>query len=153
MRCCSDQNATVGEEVAISIEKSSQKTSRPQIVKLDRAFKLAEKWVNDMTKTSEDESTALELEGRPLRLGLGATVPREHKFFPSNNPIEKKIRAKLDAEKRKAAKNAEDSAPSVRDGSVDQDSSDEELESRTKAFSKKRAVNLVSSLNALKRQK
>ncbi|KAK3021366.1 hypothetical protein RJ639_045999 [Escallonia herrerae] len=109
----------------------------------------AEQWVNNMTKSVEDESTEVVLEARPPRLGLGAAVPRQSHFAPSNDPVERKLRAKLDAEKRKVAKIAEES---TRDESVDEDSA-EESESRTKAFSRKRAVNLTSSLQANKRQK
>ncbi|KAK3038419.1 hypothetical protein RJ639_030585 [Escallonia herrerae] len=134
----------------MSTEKPSQKSSRPQLVKLDRAFKLAEQWVNNMTKSVEDESTEVVLEARPPRLGLGAAVPRQSHFAPTNDPVERKLRAKLDAEKRKVAKSAEES---TRDESVDEESADEESESRTKAFSRKRAVNLTSSLQANKKQK
>lgn len=60
-------------------------------------------------KSSEDESTKVVLKGRPHRLGLGAAVPRESQVAPSNDTVERKLHPKLDPEKRKAGKNAEES--------------------------------------------
>lgn len=85
------------------------------------------------------------------RLGLGAAVPRQSQVVRSNDPVERKLHAKLDAAKRKADRNAEESMPSVRDESIDEDS-DEELESRTKAFANKRPSS-STSLQATKRLK
>lgn len=87
-----------------------------------------------------------------FRLGLGAAVPRQAYIAPSNDPIERKLRGNLDAAKRKAAKDALESLPSVKDESADEDS-EEELESRSKAISKRPAKNVKSSLPARKRQK
>jgi len=62
-------------------------------------------------------------------------VPRHPKVVLSNDPVERKLRAQLDAGKRKLSKTAEESE--VRDdGSSDEE---EEAESRTKAFVKKKA--------------
>ncbi|KAL8091771.1 hypothetical protein AgCh_034142 [Apium graveolens] len=128
------------------------KDSKTQVVKLDKAFKLAEQWVKNMSKSSEDQSSKVLLKARPPRLGLGAAVPRQAYVAPSNDPIERKLRGNLDAAKRKAAKDALESVLSVRDESVDEDS-EEELESRSKAISKRPAKNVKSSLPATKRQK
>ncbi|XP_044501555.1 uncharacterized protein LOC123222707 [Mangifera indica] len=117
--------------------KTQLKTGLPQIFKSDTALKLAEQWVNNMTKVEEDEPTEVESEGRPSRLGLGAKVSRQSKFQPSNDPVERKLHARLDACKRKAAKNAEESP---KDGHDDDDEDEDDLESRTSAFEKKRAV-------------
>lgn len=87
-----------------------------------------------------------------FRLGLGAAVPRQSYFAPSNDPIERKLRGNLDAAKRKAAKDALESVPSAREENVDEDS-EEELESRSKAISKRPATNFTSSLQARKKQK
>lgn len=133
-------------------DEAPKKASRPQLIKLNTGFKLAEQWVKNMSKPSNDESTKVVLKARPPRLGIGAAVPRQHQVVPSNDPVERKLRAKLDAGKRKVGKNAEESAPSARDASVDEDS-DEELESRTKAFTKKRAVSLSPSLQSKKKKK
>ncbi|KAJ0113481.1 hypothetical protein Patl1_00453 [Pistacia atlantica] len=116
------------------------KTGPPQIFKSDEALKLAEQWVNNMTKVEEDEPTKVESEGRPSRLGLGAKVSLKSKFQPSNDPVERKLHARLDARKRKAAKNAEESLLSAKDRHDDDDDDEDDLESRTSAFEKKRAV-------------
>lgn len=84
-----------------------------------------------------------------FRLGIGAIVPRKTQVVRSNDPVERKLRAKLDAEKRKLVKNAEESALSAKD---DQDSDDDEEESRTQAFSKRRPL-IASSLPSNKKQK
>ncbi|KAL1817437.1 hypothetical protein DCAR_0521866 [Daucus carota subsp. sativus] len=128
------------------------KKDKIQVVKLDKAFKLAEKWVKNMSKSSEDQSTKGPLKARPPRLGLGAAVPRQTPVAPSSDPVERKLRGNLDAAKRKAAKDVLESVPSARDESVDEDS-EEELESRSKAISKRPATNSNSSLQARKKQK
>lgn len=87
-----------------------------------------------------------------FRLGLGAAVPRQAYVAPSSDPIERKLRGNLDAAKRKAAKDAWESVPSARDESVDEDS-EEELESRSKAISKRPTKNVNSWLPARKRKK
>ena len=86
------------------------------------------------------------------RLGLGAKVPRQSKVGPSNDPVERKLYAKLNAGKRKASKNRESTTLSDRDG-VDEDGDDEDLESRSSAFSRKRAVPLTSQIQAKRKQK
>ncbi|KAE7999505.1 hypothetical protein FH972_003925 [Carpinus fangiana] len=116
--------------------ETPQKNGRPPIVKLDMGLKLAEQWVNNMTKAGEDEPTEVESEARPKRLGLGAKVSRRAKVGPSNDPIERKLLAKLKVGKRKATKSAEVSIPFGRDGSDTEDEDD--LESRTRAFDKKK---------------
>ena len=68
---------------------------------------------------------------------MGAKVSRQAKFGPSNDPLEKKLRAKLNTGKRKAAIIAKEYTPSARDGGDNED--DEDLDSRTSAFDKKRA--------------
>ncbi|KAI3444537.1 hypothetical protein Pfo_001202 [Paulownia fortunei] len=133
------------DEMATSTEEGPKKKLQPQLMKLEKAFKLAEQWVNNMSKSSENEKSPLvELEGRPSRLGIGATVPKESKVMRSNNPVERKLLAKLHAEKRKVDKRDEDMAPSAKDGNVDEDSEEEELESKTRAFAKKRPLSMTS---------
>ena len=136
----------------------------------------AEQWVNNMTKSTEEEPAVVELEGRPARsvyvfmaifvqikavcliityisyrLGLGATVPRQSKVGPLNDPVERKLYAKLQVEKRKAAKNKKKSKSSARERYDVKDDEDEN-ESRTNLFSKKRLVPLTSSLQAKKKK-
>ncbi|TQE06775.1 hypothetical protein C1H46_007644 [Malus baccata] len=149
----------------MSIDKTPQKKKRPGIVKLDRALDLAKKWLNTMSEPAEDEP--FEIHARPARqvdsfiylgelvigfcrLGLGAVVPRPSKFVPSNDPLERKLHYKLDAARRNAAKVAEESALAARD----YDNDDDEEDSRTSAFAKKRpAAPVTPSLRAKKRQK
>ncbi|KAI5350239.1 hypothetical protein PRUPE_1G174800 [Prunus persica] len=129
--------------------KTSQKKDRPQIIKLNKALELAKKWVNDMTEPAEDEH--FEIQSRPARLGLGAKVPRPSKFVPSDDPLERKLHYKLDAGRRAAAKIAEESAAA---SAASDDDDDEDLDSRTKAFEKKRpAAPVTPSLGGKKRKK
>lgn len=128
----------------------TEKKGPPQIVKLNKALALAEKWVSNMSKLpAEDES--FETESRPARLGLGAKVPRTSTFVPSDDPLERKLYYKLNAQKRKAAKIAEELAPAARDDDDDEDY----LDSRTSAFEKKkRAADPVTpSVGKKKRRK
>ncbi|XP_043715808.1 uncharacterized protein LOC122664166 [Telopea speciosissima] len=128
-------------------------TVRPKLVTLNKAFQLAESWVNDMSGSTVDDSTE-EFEGRPSRLGLGAKVIHQTKSRALTDPIERKLRAKLDAGKRKAAKNIEESNPSEKNDKLgEDDSDDEDSESRTNAFLKKRSILPASSLHAKKRHK
>ncbi|KAI3781754.1 hypothetical protein L2E82_11778 [Cichorium intybus] len=120
----------------MSTEELSEKSARPELVKLNSAFKLAEKWVSNMTKTTEDKSTRVVLEARPPGLGIGAVVPRQQKVGLSNDPVERKLRAQLDAGKRKFSKMAEESQQENKDNETSDE--DEESESRTKAFVKKK---------------
>ncbi|KAJ4728277.1 putative RNA binding protein [Melia azedarach] len=134
--------------------ETQQKSGPSQIFKLNKALKLAEQWVGNMTKVAEDEPTEVEPEARPSRLGLGAKVSRQSKIGPLNDPVERKLHARLNAGKRNAAKRAEDSTPSARNGhGNDDEDEDQDLESRTSAFAKKRAAPPTSSLQATKKQK
>ncbi|GKU88127.1 hypothetical protein SLEP1_g2428 [Rubroshorea leprosula] len=80
----------------MSTKTVKKKTEPTGIVKLDKALKLAEQWVNNMSGSVEDELVEVEPEGRPLKLGLGAKVSRQSKVGPSNDPVERKLYAKLD---------------------------------------------------------
>ncbi|KAJ9158915.1 hypothetical protein P3X46_024458 [Hevea brasiliensis] len=136
-------------------KETQKKPGAHQIVRLDKALKLAEQWVNNMSKGIEDETTEVEPEGRPDRLGLGAKVLLQSKVRPLNDPVERKLHAKLEAGKRKATKSIEESLPSTRGGGNDNDDedSDGDLESRTSAFTKKRAGPPTSSLQLKKKHK
>ncbi|GFZ21025.1 hypothetical protein Acr_29g0001870 [Actinidia rufa] len=106
-----------------------------------------------MAKSTEEEPVVVELEGRPARLGLGATVPRQSKVGPLNDPVERKLYAKLDIGKRKAAKNKEESSPFARESHDVKDDEDEDNnESRTNLFVKKRVVPLTSCLQSKKKK-
>ncbi|EEF33596.1 conserved hypothetical protein [Ricinus communis] len=101
--------------VTMSTEKQ-QKRGPPHIIRLDKAFKLAEQWVNIMSKDVKDEPS------------FWSRV----KYLIE--PVERKLRAKLEAGKRKAAKSIEECSAN---NDVDHADSDEELESRTNGFTKK----------------
>ena len=70
---------------------------------------------------------------------MGAKLSRQLKHGPSNDPLEKKLRAKLNTGKRKAAISAKEYTQSARDGGDNEDDNDGDLDSRTSAFDKKRA--------------
>lgn len=121
----------------------------PRVVKLDAALKRAEAWVKNMSASTTD--TELEFEGRPPRLGLGAKAIPKSKASAAADPVEKKLRAKLDAEKKRAAKSLEEANPSDRNDEHDDEDGDQE--SRTNAFVKKRAMAPASTLQAKKKHK
>ncbi|CAK8542378.1 unnamed protein product [Lathyrus sativus] len=118
----------------MSVPANPKKTAPPPIVKLNNAFKLAEVWVKSMSGSVDDESTNVNTAGRPHKLGLGAKVPRQSNVGLSNDPVERKLHAKLGADKRKAANVAKESSPFVSDDEDDED------ESRTNAFAKRKAA-------------
>ncbi|GLT79646.1 hypothetical protein SLA2020_511280 [Shorea laevis] len=129
-----------------------KKTGPTRIVKLDKALKLAEQWVNNMSGSVEDELVEVEPEGRPLKLGLGAKVSRQSKVGPSNDPLERKLYAKLDVGKRKASKSIEESTSYGRDESNEEEE-EGNSESKSSVFTKKRAVPPMPTLQAKKKQK
>ncbi|KAI5073102.1 hypothetical protein GOP47_0011115, partial [Adiantum capillus-veneris] len=70
----------------------------------DRAFQLANKWVKNMSGgenlDSEDTyESDLKIDGRPARLGLGAEYVPHSQLTTTLNPLEKKLKAKLDVSK------------------------------------------------------
>ncbi|KZV17997.1 hypothetical protein F511_21153 [Dorcoceras hygrometricum] len=137
------------QEMAMKAVEDSKKKSEPKLVKLDRSFKLAEQWVVNMSASSvNDKSALVELEGRPARLGIGATVPRESKVMVSNDPVERKLLAKLNANKRKVMERADDPEPSERNTDVGEESEEDESESKTKMFGKKRPMSLTPTVIA-----
>ncbi|XP_008803676.1 uncharacterized protein LOC103717166 [Phoenix dactylifera] len=123
----------------------------PRVVKLDKALKLVESWVNNMSASATGESNERDFEGRPSRLGLGAKVTPHAKVAASTDPVERKLLGKVNAKKRQASRNlektntAEDSGPSEEDN--------DEPESRTNAFAKKRAMPPAMSLQSTKKSK
>ncbi|KAJ8642891.1 hypothetical protein MRB53_004639 [Persea americana] len=128
-----------------------QDKPRPQVVKLDKALKLAEAWVNNMSASAADEMVERKFEGRPPRLGLGAKLPPS-KAAASADPVEKKLRAKLDAGKKRAAKDLEELNASDRNGEHSGDDEDG-LESRANAFVKKRPMVPATTLQVKKKGK
>ncbi|GAB4836040.1 hypothetical protein Ancab_000957 [Ancistrocladus abbreviatus] len=138
--------------------KEQPPPSLPKLVKLDKALKLAEQWVSNMSGNLEEESTEMELEGLPARLGLGAKISVKSKPVHTNDHVGRKLLAKLDSRKRKAT-GAEESTPSANaSGSpfaaaYGDDNDDDDSESRTNAFSRKRAVPLTTTLPMKKKKR
>ncbi|CAA3012882.1 Hypothetical predicted protein, partial [Olea europaea subsp. europaea] len=78
--------------------------------------------------------------------------PRETRVANSSDAVKRKLLAKLDAEKRKVVKRAEEFVPSSKDRKVDEDI-EYELKSKTKDFSKKRPLNRNSTLQEKEKHK
>lgn len=71
--------------------------------------------------------------------------------MPSNDPLDRKLYAKLDSHARSKAKSVEESTPAARVACGGDD--DEHLDSRSNAFAKKRAVpQLTPSMQAKKKK-
>ncbi|XP_022157679.1 uncharacterized protein LOC111024338 [Momordica charantia] len=121
--------------------KTPQKSQPPEILKLNTALKMAEQWLNNMTPIGNDEPTVVEPENRPPRLGLGAKVSRQFRSGPSNDPLDRKLYAKLDAGKRQAARKTKEDTLILNN---EDDEDDDEEESRTAMFDKKRAATPVA---------
>ncbi|CAN0880741.1 hypothetical protein LINGRAHAP2_LOCUS13822 [Linum grandiflorum] len=132
--------------------EAPSKTKPPQIVTLNHAFKLAQQWVNNMSRSTDDEPAEAEEQGRPLKLGLGARAAPQSNLTPSNDPAGRRLHNKLEAGKKRAAKVANETGGP---GDDESDNSDGEIESRTGAFPKKRAgpPALPSQLNTKKKKK
>ncbi|KAI4369883.1 hypothetical protein MLD38_018279 [Melastoma candidum] len=131
-------------------KEATQKSGPPKIVASVTAFKLAEQWVNNMSKVEMDPPKNIESEGRPSRLGLGAKFTPQLRTKPSNDPVEKRLYSQLEARKRKAAKESEELSLPARD-TGNESGSEGEPESRAASFSKKRApTTVVTSLTKKK---
>ncbi|XP_057539260.1 uncharacterized protein LOC130817524 [Amaranthus tricolor] len=116
----------------------------PNLITLNKGLKLAEQWVKNMTGDLE-EAAEMEIEARPSRLGLGAKVPRRSQVGPLNDPIERRLHKKLSVGRKKSDRD-EESVPSSKNEIEHVDEDDEEnLDSRTNAFSKKRTSALTTT--------
>ncbi|KAI3974953.1 hypothetical protein MKX01_005064 [Papaver californicum] len=121
-------------------ETASKAKSAPKLVKLDRARKIAESWVNNKTRSPDDESSEeKEQETRPARLGLGAKVTPQARLGPSTDPAGKTAAKTLEEE------------PKANNGQASDDDDDEEPESRTNAFTKKIVVPVPPCLQRKKK--
>ncbi|KAG4388905.1 hypothetical protein GLYMA_09G259300v4 [Glycine max] len=91
-------------------------SSIPQLFSaLSSIYLHAELWVNNMSKDADDDRTNADVEDRPSGLGLGAKVSCQSKFVASGDPVERKLYAKLNAEKRKAANIAKSLLPHLQE--------------------------------------
>ncbi|KAI3920197.1 hypothetical protein MKX01_017854 [Papaver californicum] len=135
-------------------ETASKAKAAPKLVKLDRARKLAESWVNNMTRSPDDESSEeKEQEARPARLGLGAKVTPQARLGPSTDPAGKSLHRKLEASKKRAASKTLEEESKANNGQASDDDDDEEPESRTNAFTKKIMVPVSPSLQGKKKRR
>ncbi|TYK03014.1 putative RNA binding protein [Cucumis melo var. makuwa] len=144
---CDGLEVGVASAICSNMERP-QKSRPPEIIKLNDAAKLAAQLMSKMTNSEwketgvDNESTAIEPEMRPPRLGLGAKVTRHFRNGPSNDPLDRKLYAKLDAGKKQAARKMSEETPVL--DNKDDDGDDEEEESRTAIFNKKRAAKPVT---------
>ncbi|KAL9235144.1 hypothetical protein vseg_009932 [Gypsophila vaccaria] len=117
--------------------KEKSLPAAPKLKTLNLGLKLAEQWVKNMPGEAGEEPGPLEMEGRPAGLGLGAKVlPRSH-LGPSNDPVERKLMRHLGVGRKKRDADEESKVP-AKSGVASDDDDDENLESRTNAFAKKR---------------
>lgn len=87
------------------------------------------------------------------RLGLGAKVPRKSHVGPFNDPVERRLHKKFGAGRKRSADD-DDSVPSAKNEiDNDEEDDDENLDSRTNAFAKKRAAPLNPTPQAKKKFK
>ena len=84
---------------------------------------------------------------------MGAKVSRQSKVGPLSDPLERKLYAKLDSRTKRTHES--NLAAKAKDTScVDIDDSEEDLESRTQVFDKKRTANpLMPCLQTKKKKK
>ncbi|KAL5071763.1 hypothetical protein RYX36_022650, partial [Vicia faba] len=54
----------------MSVTANPKKIVAPPIIKMNNAFKLTEVWVKGISGSADDESTNVNTEGRPHKLGL-----------------------------------------------------------------------------------
>ncbi|KAJ8498984.1 hypothetical protein OPV22_009536 [Ensete ventricosum] len=123
----------------------------PNIVKLDKALKLAEAWVNNMSTSATAEQSEVEFEGRPSRLGLGAKITPKMKVAVSSDPVVWKLLGKLNSKKKLSSDNREKASPVKENAPSDDD--ENEPESRTSAFAKKRLMPPATYLQSTKKRK
>ncbi|KAJ1269654.1 hypothetical protein BS78_07G228400 [Paspalum vaginatum] len=116
-------------------EKKKAPAPLPKVVTLNKALKLAQTWVDKMSASEPDEPKDKDFEGRPSRLGLGAKVAPGAKRAAPTEPAERRLLAKVNAQKRRALEDGNKSAKEANEAS---DGDSDEPESRTSAFSKKR---------------
>ncbi|CAL9089732.1 unnamed protein product [Musa acuminata var. zebrina] len=129
----------------------SKAKAPPKVVKLDKALKLAEAWVNNMSRPAIYEQSEVEFEGRPSRLGLGAKIAPKMKAAVSSDPVEQKLLGKLNSKKKLSSENVEKASPVKENSPSDDD--ENEPESRTSAFVKKRPMPPATSLQSSKKRK
>ncbi|XP_020682987.1 uncharacterized protein LOC110099982 [Dendrobium catenatum] len=103
----------------------------------EKASKLADMWMDGASESATDQSVP-EFVGRIGRVGLGIKIMPNDRTASSADPVAKKLQGKLNAVKKKSAKNYEKENPADENGLGDSED-DDEPESRIKALAKKRS--------------
>ncbi|RRT78970.1 hypothetical protein B296_00026280, partial [Ensete ventricosum] len=113
----------------------------------------AEAWVNNMSRPAIHEQSEVEFEGRPSRcpLCLGAKITPKMKAAVSSDPVQQKLLGKLNSKKKLSSENVDKGSP-VKENSPWEDD-ENEPESRTSAFVKKRPMSPATSLQSSKKRK
>ncbi|RWW09757.1 hypothetical protein GW17_00026733, partial [Ensete ventricosum] len=115
----------------------------------------AEAWVNNMSTSATAEQSEVEFEGRPSRyllwLGLGAKITPKMKVAVSSDPVVWKLLGKLNSKKKLSSDNREKASPVEENAPSDDD--ENEPESRTSAFAKKRLMPPATYLQSTKKRK
>ncbi|XP_010694782.2 uncharacterized protein LOC104907543 [Beta vulgaris subsp. vulgaris] len=132
--------------------KEEPPPSLPKLMTLNKGLKLAQQWVKNMPGDLE-EVEDVEVEGRPSRLGLGAKVPRKSHVGPFNDPVERRLHKKFGAGRKKSAADDDSILSAKNEIDIDDEDDDENLDSRTNAFAKKRAAPLNLTPQAKKKFK
>ncbi|KAH0457273.1 hypothetical protein IEQ34_015180 [Dendrobium chrysotoxum] len=96
----------------------------------------ADMWMDGASESATDQSVP-EFVGRIGRVGLGIKIMPIDRAASSADPVAKKLQGKLNAVKKKSAKNYEKENPAEENGLGDSED-DDEPESRIKALAKKR---------------
>ncbi|PKU64454.1 hypothetical protein MA16_Dca008377 [Dendrobium catenatum] len=97
----------------------------------------ADMWMDGASESATDQSVP-EFVGRIGRVGLGIKIMPNDRTASSADPVAKKLQGKLNAVKKKSAKNYEKENPADENGLGDSED-DDEPESRIKALAKKRS--------------
>ncbi|CAA7403373.1 unnamed protein product [Spirodela intermedia] len=82
---------------------ASESSGKVHLVTLvTSALEIANSWVNETSEstTKPSEASGVELEGRPLRMGIGSKVSRHVEIAASDDPLERKLMGKLGVGKR-----------------------------------------------------
>ncbi|XP_057825687.2 uncharacterized protein LOC131037531 [Cryptomeria japonica] len=138
---------------------STKENDSQKVIVLNKSLKLAEGWVKQMNvgEDSAKDAEEVEIQIRPQRLGLGAKFVPHSKFATTLNPVEKKLRAKLNAAKRQSASGTEESCSVDKDSKAheikhsnvdDYDDDDGDSESRANTFNKRREKYSANSLQS-----
>ncbi|URD72956.1 hypothetical protein MUK42_34584 [Musa troglodytarum] len=98
----------------------------------------AEAWVSNMSTSATNEKSEVEFEGRPSKLGLGIKITPKMKVAVSSDPVEQKLLGKLNSKKKLSSDDIEKASPVKENAPSDDD--ENEPESRTSAFVKKRLM-------------